>query len=188
MELLSLCSSAVRLRTLHLGTAGEPAGEGIYVQRNALLTGTAVQDRFLATLLATLRREEGFDELRLDGFDADWGARFAGAEIDLRSEILASPIVDLRPAREAGTQALTLLSANTRYQVRRSLRGYGEVTTEWAADIPTALSVFDELVELHERRWRAAGQAGAFAHERQRESLSLGYSSRWKTVAVGVHA
>jgi CelD/BcsL family acetyltransferase involved in cellulose biosynthesis len=146
-------SSGIKLRTVHLGTAAEPAGESVYVQRNALL-GT---EAFATHLLETLGGQRDFDELRIDGF----AVPLPGLD---ELEPQDSPIVDLS---EAQGDVLPLLSSNTRYQVRRSLRGYGEVETEWAETVPRALEIFEEMRELHEARWRAVGEPGAFASERQ---------------------
>jgi CelD/BcsL family acetyltransferase involved in cellulose biosynthesis len=161
--------SRVWLRTLHLGTAGEPAGSSIYVQRNGLLAAPGERAVFARALVERLAGERGFDQLRLDGFDPECAADFAAADASLRVSTLPCPTVDLRAAAAHGDEVLALLSPNTRYQVRRSLRGYGPVTVDWAATTDVGLEIFEELVSLHQRRWRAVGEPGAFASERQLE-------------------
>lgn len=158
----------VPLRTIHLGTAAEPPGESIYVQRNALLADPADRPGVAAGLMAELARLAGFDELRLDGFIPEQAADIVAADRSLRATWQSCPTVDLRDAEERGGEVLQLLSANTRYQVRRSLRGYGSsLRTEYAETITDALAILDDLVGLHETRWRAAGSPGAFASPRQ---------------------
>lgn len=157
----------VALRTLHLGTAAEPAGESIYVQRNALLAHPAERRDFAAGLVAELAQVGGFDELRLDGFIPEHAADIAAADRSLRATAQSCPTVDLRAAKACGGEVLRLLSANTRYQVRRSLRGYGSIRTEYAETVAEALDILDDLVGLHAARWRAAGSLGAFAGGRQ---------------------
>jgi CelD/BcsL family acetyltransferase involved in cellulose biosynthesis len=158
----------VGLRTLHLGTAAEPHGESIYVQRNALLAHPADRRDFAVGLVAGLARAGRFDELRLDGFVPEHAADIAAADPSLRPTSQRCSTVDLQAAAERGGEVLALLSANTRYQVRRSLRGYGDsLRTEYAETVRHALAILDDLVVLHEARWRAAGSPGAFARPRQ---------------------
>ncbi len=74
--------------------------------------------------------------------------------------------VDLEAIRAAGTSYLDSLSANTRQQIRRSMRLYdsdGGLTAERATDVPTALDWLDGLKELHQRQWQARGKPGGFA-------------------------
>ncbi|HEX5325829.1 MAG TPA: GNAT family N-acetyltransferase [Acetobacteraceae bacterium] len=74
--------------------------------------------------------------------------------------------VDLAAIRESGRDYLDTLSANTRQQVRRSMRLYdadGGLTSERATDVPTALHWLDGLKELHQRQWQARDKPGGFA-------------------------
>jgi CelD/BcsL family acetyltransferase involved in cellulose biosynthesis len=64
---------------------------------------------------------------------------------------------------------LARLSRNTREQIRRSWRIYGEqgpLAVEAAADLPEALAMLDELAQLHQDSWTARGKPGAFASKR----------------------
>jgi CelD/BcsL family acetyltransferase involved in cellulose biosynthesis len=79
-----------------------------------------------------------------------------------------SPRVDLDAIRAAGHggDVVAALQKGPRQRARRSLRAFGELSCEWAADVPTALDIFDELVDLHQLRWLAAGHPGAFGDSR----------------------
>jgi len=80
--------------------------------------------------------------------------------------------VNLARLRQSKTPYEDSLSANTRRQLRRSLEIYGQqgaVRTEVAPDACTAQRMFDELIELHQRRWTGRGQPGAFASPRRVE-------------------
>jgi CelD/BcsL family acetyltransferase involved in cellulose biosynthesis len=79
-----------------------------------------------------------------------------------------SPYVDLELVRQTAGGYLTLLSSNTRSQVRRAYRGYeatGPIVLEAASDIDRALQIYAEMIELHQQAWRARGKSGAFASE-----------------------
>ena len=159
--------SRVALRTVHLGTAGSPQPEEVAVERNGLLCAEGDRAEVARALVGRLRAERGFSELRIDGFRPDHYAALAAAEPSLRAQPQTSPYVDLRAARAAGGDVLAALPGKTGYHVRRSLRLYGEVSGEWARTTAAAHDVFEELVGLHQARWRAAGEPGAFASHRR---------------------
>jgi CelD/BcsL family acetyltransferase involved in cellulose biosynthesis len=74
--------------------------------------------------------------------------------------------MDLRQPAVAGGDVLAALRSSVRWRIRRSLRALAPVETEWAEDVDAALSIFGELVELHQARWTAAGDTGVFASRR----------------------
>ena len=61
---------------------------------------------------------------------------------------------------------LATLRPSTRRKVRRGLRGLGAVETEWAESPAHALDILEELIALHQARWRRADLPGAFASAR----------------------
>ncbi len=159
--------SRIPLRTVHLGTAGGPQAEEVAVERNGVLSRPDDLAGAARALLDRLRGERGFSELRLDGFRPDHYAAFAAAEPSLVARAEPSPIADLRAVRESGGDVLASLPNKTGYHVRRSLRVYGDVSGDWASTPGEAHEIFDELVALHQARWRAAGEPGAFASARR---------------------
>lgn len=75
--------------------------------------------------------------------------------------------IDLAGLRVSGLQYLDSLSANTRQQIRRSMRLYqqhGPLTARAARDVAEALAFLDELKELHQRYWTGRDEPGAFAY------------------------
>ena len=62
-----------------------------------------------------------------------------------------------------GTDYLAGLSANTRHQLRRSARAYGNLTLDRAGTEQQALLYLDGLIALHQASWQARGKPGAFA-------------------------
>ena len=78
-----------------------------------------------------------------------------------------SPYVDLELVRRTDGGYLSLLTPNTRSQVRRSYRQYelmGVVTSEVARDLNRAMNIYDEMLKLHQKTWQARGKSGAFAN------------------------
>jgi hypothetical protein len=95
-------------------------------------------------------------------------------------ETRPSPFVDLRAL--AGRGYTATLSANTRSQLNRSRKRYettrGPITLTPAGTLEEALTLLSELARLHNTRWNAEGQRGAFEdatfrafHERLIERL-----------------
>jgi len=159
--------SRITLTRLYLGTAGGPQEEEVAVERNGLLCAESDRPPAASALVARLRRERGFSELRLDGWLPVHYAAFAAAEPSLVARSEPSPMVDLAQARASGSDVLATLPGKTPYHVRRSLRLYGDVSSEWARTPEHAHDIFEELVSLHQARWRAAGEPGAFASPRR---------------------
>lgn len=155
-----------KVRSVHLGTTGEPPGEGVFVEYNRILAEPQHRPGFVATLMSELRRDPRWHELTLDGFAPDAADPLLLAEPMLKPRRTACPVMDLRSAEATDGNVLTALKSNTRRKVRRSLEALGELETEWAQTPGHALDILAELIELHQRRWTAAGQPGAFASPR----------------------
>ncbi|MDO8184226.1 GNAT family N-acetyltransferase [Conexibacter sp. JD483] len=155
-----------RPRAWHLGTAGEPAGASVFVERNRLLARPEARAPFAAALVAELERERGWDRLRLDGLHADDAAllldALGGPSPRVAVTVEQSPVADL----QEGDDVLAQLSGSRRQRIRRSLRAFGELSTEWAQTPQQGAEILDELIALHQQRWTAAGEPGAFADAR----------------------
>jgi hypothetical protein len=158
--------ATIPLRTLHVGTAGEPHGDSIYVENNRLLVVPQMRDAAVRAIVATVHTDDSWDEFWLDAFAPEDAEAFLGADPSLIARWEPCPTVDLRAANERGGDVLSILTSNTRYQIRRSIRAFGQVEGEWAESVDQALDILDELIRLHQKRWRDVGQPGAFASER----------------------
>jgi len=157
--------TGVPVRTLHLGTAGEPAGDSVFVERNGLLALPEHRAAVVDALLLALDAERGWHELVLDGFTQEEASSFLTARpFDARLEV--SRTFDLRAADGTGGEVLPLLSAKTRAGFRRSLKRLDVVAAEWAEGRDQARQFLDELIELHQRRWESRGERGVFASPR----------------------
>jgi CelD/BcsL family acetyltransferase involved in cellulose biosynthesis len=108
------------------------------------------------------------DELHLRNIPADLELAVAACGYSF-SELQRKPSwrIDLAAVRAGGKQYLECLSANTRQQIRRSMRLYerrGPLTAMPAGSVPEALTFLGGLKELHQRYWTARGEPGAFAY------------------------
>lgn len=154
------------IRRLHIGTAGEPEGEGVFAEYNGVLTAAGERQAFVEALMTTIEREREWDELRVDGFSAEQAQALAAAAPALELGFAASPYTDLEAIRAAGGDVLAALQKGPRGRIRRGMRGFGKLDGEWAATAARAGEIFDELVSLHQAQWQAAGEPGAFASAR----------------------
>jgi hypothetical protein len=155
-----------RVRSVHLGTAGEPRRESVYVEYNGVLVEPEHRGAFAAALLAELDRDPRWHELRLDGFAPEDAEPFLVAEGRLETRREVCPMTDLRKAQETGGDVIRTLRSETRKKLRRSFRGLGDVETEWAETPEQALEILADLASLHQARWNRAGEPGVFASPR----------------------
>lgn len=106
-----------------------------------------------------------WQELRLGGVPetVSAAAQQRGLAVHLEASRL-SPFVEIGESAE--DKELASLSRNTRQQIQRSLRLYGErgeLSAERSPSTDEALVRFTEMAELHQRYWTGRGKPGAFA-------------------------
>jgi len=170
------------LRSVHLGTAGEPDADSVCVEYNGLLADDPFRVAFSRQIIAHVQQDTTWDQFQLDGFTPDEAdallQEFPTVDIQRRP----SRFFDLAKAREKNSEVLPLLGRSTRSNIRRRLRDYGELTVEWVDSLTQAEEVFSELVSLHQARWTAVGKPGVFAssrfHDFQLELLTHGLSEQ----------
>ncbi|WP_339682956.1 GNAT family N-acetyltransferase [Gimesia maris] len=154
------------IKTLHLGTAGEPAADSVCVEYNSLLIQPADQSAFMKALLELLSDHPTWDSLNFDGFDSieleNWDLSFP--EISVRK--IESRYFDLQLIRDEEREVISGFGYSTRKNLRKNMKTYGNLTTEWAETIEQAESIFSDLVTLHQTRWQKEGQPGSYASER----------------------
>jgi hypothetical protein len=146
-------------RAAYLNATGVPNRDKLLIEHNGIL-GRGCS---LATLIELM--PDDWDELFLPGVE-----RGTFRELEIPDEYrlrvtnaVPSPFVDLAQVRAKKGDYLSLLSSNTRSQIRRAGRRVGECKLEIAASVEDALAIYDELVALHSASWRERGEPGAFA-------------------------
>ena len=156
-------------RTISMNESGRSEWDRGAIEYNAPLAEQGRErDVLLAVIDVLLAR--GWDELRCSGID-ERGYRMlqeycsaTGLNLVLRDAV-QSYLVDLQSVRATKEGYLSLLSANTRQQIRHSLKGYehrGKLAISVARSLDEALSFFSSLCPLHQARWHGKSEQGAF--------------------------
>lgn len=158
-----------RVATLCLNQSGDATADRPYVEYNGLMVARGQDDAAAAAAVAALARRRDWRVLRLSGVAPDSPLLDLAARRAVRVD--ASPVyqVDLDAVRGAGGDYLSLLSANTRSQIRRAIKDHGgalpDVARAEAADIAPWLA---EMAALNGGRhadnaWDDAGFRGFVA-------------------------
>jgi hypothetical protein len=161
----------IPVRTVHLGTAGEPDAETVRVEYNRLLVAPGDRRDFLRGLLDTIVASDlRWDELRFDGFPFEE----IGPLIDLDPSFIADTrvchVADLAAVRRGSGDVLCALRRHTAAKIRRTIRRleeqHGPLRVEWAETREQAEQIFAEMLVLHRARWESTGRTGTFASPR----------------------
>lgn len=154
------------VNTLHLGTAGEPTADSVCVEYNALLVQAEDQRNFMSDLLSTLSENNEWDSFMFDGFASteleSWNLPLQ--ETTIRK--IESHYFDLKQIRDEEREVISGFGYSTRKNLRKNMKSYGSLTTEWAETTDEADSIFADLVSLHQARWQKEGQPGSYASTR----------------------
>jgi CelD/BcsL family acetyltransferase involved in cellulose biosynthesis len=160
-----------RRSTLVLGATGSSEYDTTFIEHNGVLVEkgwpSAVVAGILAKALQAARRGLMPGTLLLEGIDAQilTAANEAGGFGEIRQTRIA-PWVDLVRILRSGQESLAHVSANTRYQIRRSERSYaarGPLQLIRATSSGEAHRFLDALARLHQAYWKARGKPGSFA-------------------------
>ncbi|HVN19423.1 MAG TPA: GNAT family N-acetyltransferase [Dongiaceae bacterium] len=164
-----------RVSRMVLNTGAEPQPERTLTEFNNILCCRGKEEA-VARALGAYVNGERWDEFTIDGIDP--GPLLTALQIKafpkLPASIALRPTysVNLEQLRRNKTRYLETLSANTRAQIRRSLRELGgpdRVDVQIARDLPQAEHLFAEMCALHQKRWQARGETGAFANNNRVE-------------------
>jgi CelD/BcsL family acetyltransferase involved in cellulose biosynthesis len=159
------------VRGLHLHMTGDSRQDVITTEYNGFLVDREHAGRLeraaIAFLLSGLVvRGQRRDELHVKNTVAE-SERLVTGHAEYRVvQRKPSWFVDLAAIRATGREYLDCLSANTRQQIRRSIRLYekrGPLRARRADTPAQALSFLDELKQLHQRYWNGRGEPGGFS-------------------------
>jgi len=155
----------VPIRSVHIGTAGEGHGRGIWVEYNRVLVTPADRTEFLSRLLtAPGVAPLAADVLELNGFDPAEIPASLRRGLREREEICYIADLTQSPA------VLDSFDRDTRRKLRKGMaqfsEQFGDLATEWLETTDRAQDVLNELIEHHQARWTSAGTPGSFADER----------------------
>ena len=154
------------LQTRHLGTAGDPVSESAVVEYNSFLVEPVFRPAFIDAISHWLLTQAGGDIVQLDGFTQEEAHELTAHWPTVETRERESKYLDLSVIRTQGGELIDTLGRSTRANLRKRLREYGDLQLEWAESLDAANNIFSELIELHQARWQADGQPGAFASPR----------------------
>lgn len=164
-----------RVSRIYLNTGGENINDRTLMEFNSILCREG-SERGVAHALWNYLRRLLWDEFAIEGMCPDAVLAALQAEAfpthTIAMNVRPTFYVDLDALRRSGQKYVDSLSANTRSQIRRSLKNYaaqGELKVEIAADVRRAETLFEEMCRLHQSRWTSRGESGAFAPGRRLE-------------------
>ncbi len=152
---------------LYLSETGCPKWDAVFIEHNGFLVAADDDEALQRCLSAALDTGRG-STVVLSGIGAlPMQAADAMGAACIARQIRLAPRVDLAAIVAAGGRHLDQLSANTRYQLRRSARRYteaGPLVVTRAASPAQAHTFLEALAVLHQATWTDRGHPGAFAN------------------------
>jgi CelD/BcsL family acetyltransferase involved in cellulose biosynthesis len=160
--------------TLWLSESGDPTFDSVYIEYNGLLRDVTEPETLLDECVRAMRaapisrqRQRG-RRIVLSGVDGAMPTALrSGGHHPWVRRAMAAPYVELCRLRQGGDKYLATLSANTRYQIRRSDRAYealGGLVGRCAESNVEAHEFLAALADLHQTTWVARRKLGAFAN------------------------
>ena len=152
----------IRANQVYLQTTGDPDHDRLTIEYNGLLVHKRAPKEIGAACLGHLFAQKALcDELHLEGVTPLWQDIAAG--LDAHILLRQTSVCPFRTLRAAtGGAILDDLGSNTRQQIRRSRKLYGDIATEVATDLAAARRIWDEMRDLHQDYWHGKGEEGAF--------------------------
>jgi hypothetical protein len=169
----SEASGPFRVSRAYLNTAGEDEADEACVEYNTLLCRSGCESVVAASFTAYVQ-EQSWDELVLKGMAANPVlSELQAADYDAKVVSHVERSAYFVPLRSFGSgdkpTYLSLLSRNTRDQIRRSIKIYesrGPVEVRAAVDLADSQLALSQLADLHQMSWTARGKKGTFGSER----------------------
>lgn len=154
---------------LHLHQTGKASSDQIWVEYNGFLTATEHREPAEQAALAYIRDELCWDEWIIGAIESEKAEQY-NQTLGTKSHLLwEAPCygVDLKLLRQQSLNYREALTANTRYQINRSLRIYqqrGTVELARPQSKEEALAWFEGIAPLHLKRWGEGMNQSGFAN------------------------
>lgn len=160
----------IPLRRVYLNCSGEDEADSTCIEYNSVLSLPDCAEQ-VAEALGTFLRNSHWDELYLQGVVEHSSICAVATSLGNNEvSVLPSHYVDFPRIRNDATGFDSLLSSDTRRQIRRSQRlyeqGSGPCTFRVARTSQEAAEIFSRLVDLHQVAWQDRGRPGVFASPR----------------------
>jgi CelD/BcsL family acetyltransferase involved in cellulose biosynthesis len=173
----------IRSKQLRLNQVGNTKTDQIWIEYNDFICDrTHCESAINACLMTLLKHELKWDELIISMMPysrADSISKIIkSTDIDM---ITPSYSVNLSNIRENDRNYLDTLSANTRYQIRHSIRQYekkyGELALYQAKNKQQAIEYFDSAGRYHVQRWPDSGFSNPLFVQFHQNLISRTFSS-----------
>lgn len=142
-----------RTATLSLNQSGAASADRAFIEYNGLLTAAGSEDAAASAAMSAIDRRRDWRALRLSGIMP--GSPLLTLPHRRAVRVDTSPVyqVDLAAVRAAQGDYLSLLSSNTRSQIRRSMKDRGGLPTLTRATSPADVTAWvDEMRALNRGR------------------------------------
>lgn len=150
----------------HLHSTGDKTQDVVMIEHNDLLVDCEAASRVRPLMLAHWASQAGrVSELHLPGLTGNGWYPNVTRDFGREDFQRVSYGVDLGAVRDKGNDYVSLLSSHARRFIRKSLKEYqklGDVQVEIAQTAEEGLAFLARLSELHQSRWIALGEPGAF--------------------------
>lgn len=150
----------------HLHSTGDKTQDVVMIEHNDLLVDCEAASRVRPLMLAHWASQAGrVSELHLPGLTGNGWYPNVTRDFGREDFQRVSYGVDLGAVRDKGNDYVSLLSSHARRFIRKSLKEYqklGDVQVEIAQTAEEGLAFLARLSELHQLRWIALGEPGAF--------------------------
>jgi len=157
----------IPLRRVYLNCAGEDEADSTCIEYNSLLSLPGCEED-VAKAFGTFLEGRSWDELRLNAMAGHSPVCAVGSLLGSREVFeRRAPYVNMRQIRAGAADFDSVLSSNTRHQIRRSQRMYeqagGPCTFHLARTVQEAEGIFERMAELHQAAWQDRGRPGVFS-------------------------
>jgi len=148
-------------RPVLLGESGRADLDSIFIEHNGLLLDRTEPADLAARCWSAAAEKFGKAKWRISGVTETTGSALPADRIARIVAKRPAPYLELSP----DIDPLDGFSANTRQQLRRSLRAWAEIgpLTFTIAPPGQADGYLEALADLHQRYWTSRGKPGAFA-------------------------
>jgi CelD/BcsL family acetyltransferase involved in cellulose biosynthesis len=152
----------IESRQLRLNQVGDPLQDQIWMEYNDFIANSKHRSIAINACLKSLFSLNNWDEIVLSMM-SQTRAREVLQNLPGAYRSMTNPCyrVDLRKLKQNKTPYLTSLSANTRHQIKRSIRlyeeQYGPIQMHHAGDVEQAIDLFHEAGIFHIHRWDDSG-------------------------------
>lgn len=177
-------------RALLVSETGRLELDKLTIEHNGFLMEKGLEAEVVKRSLEFLTNSESrWDELFISGIDKSHAVWYRQAANEINAKLITQIqksffYVDVLELKKAGSDYMSSLSANTRYQLRRAIREYekhGALICSVASTLDQALEYFQQLRQIHQQHWTGKGERGAFASEFANSFHDILIRSRFST-------